>query len=89
MSAINGPSYESQILAFLERRPGGWVTADIANCVRPIFGHNARTHSAFVRRKLLDMQKAGTVKPMDNLKPVAWVRAAEGDGLGQKAEGKA
>lgn len=66
-------SYETQILAALDG-PGGWTTGDIARQCKPTFGTN-RMHSAFIRQKLLLLQTEGKVIPMDDKKPVCWVKA--------------
>lgn len=67
--------FEAQILAVLSGAgSGGYTTGDIAARVGPLFGHNKRTHSGFIRTLLLAMQANGMVKPMDNLKPVVWVK---------------
>ncbi|KQP36122.1 hypothetical protein [Pseudorhodoferax sp. Leaf274] len=70
-------NYDTQIMVYLSK-VGGSTTGTIANYVRPMFGHSARTHSAFIRTRLLALQKEGKVAPMDELKPVAWVRLTDG-----------
>lgn len=67
------PSYESQILAALDG-PGGWTTGDIAKQCKPMRGNNRNQHSAFIRKVLLRLQIMGRVKPMDDQKPVCWVK---------------
>lgn len=71
--------YDAQILEVLEGE-GGFTTGDIAERVGPVFGHNKRTHSGFIRTRLLAMQNAGLVRPMDDMKPVVWVRHISGKG---------
>ena len=66
--------YDALILALLDG-PGGYTTGDIAARCTPQFGHNKRTHSAFIRQQLLELQRAGKVRPMDDQKPVCWVLA--------------
>lgn len=65
--------YDEQILEAL-RGPGAYCTGDVARNCNPLFGHNNRTHTAFIRQRLLTLQRAGLVKPLDDLKPVCWVR---------------
>lgn len=64
--------YDKKILAALDEA-GGLSTGAIASGIRPLFGHSSRTHSAFIRRRLLALQKQDLVRPMDDLKPVCWV----------------
>lgn len=68
------PSYETQILAALDG-PGGWTTGDIARQCKPMRGNNRNQHSAFIRQYLLALQAEGKVKPMDDQKPICWVKA--------------
>lgn len=63
---------EQSILRMLTRN-GGWTTGQIAReCVELTDG-TSYTRSARVRQTLLDMQKRGLVKHMDDAKPVCWV----------------
>lgn len=68
--------YDAQILMALHGR-GGFTTSQIAAMCKPMLG-DKRTHSAFIRGRLLGLQAAGKVRPMDQLKPVCWVRVLEG-----------
>ena len=67
--------YERKVLAVLDQH-GAMLTRDVAAEVRPMFGHNSRTHSAAVRCWLLSLEKQGLVRRLDNQKPVCWLRAA-------------
>jgi len=68
--------YNKQILSHLSTE-GGYTTGDIADKCVPIFGGNKSMHSAFIRIRLLDLQRQGKVRPMDDQKPVCWVLAKE------------
>lgn len=65
---------ESAIIRVLSR-DAGWTTGDIARQVIELRDGTSYTRSARVRQVLLGLQKRGIVKPLDELKPVAWVLA--------------
>lgn len=65
--------YDEKILLILAHR-WGMTTSDVAARVRPLFGHSSRTHSSYIRSRLLDLEKRGLVKRLDNEKPVCWQR---------------
>lgn len=73
MSSIN-TDYDSLILQAL-RGPGGMTTGLVARACAPCVGRDKGEHSRFIRTRLLALQKAGKVRPMDQHKPVCWVRA--------------
>lgn len=56
-------------------REAGWTTGQIARKVIELRDGTSYTRSARVRKVLLGLQKRGIVKPLDDLKPVAWVLA--------------
>ena len=66
---------QAEILAVLGWG-GGFVTGHIAALVPSVSTRGLSRHvqSAWVRRELLQMEKAGLIKRLDNQKPVAWVR---------------
>jgi len=64
-----------QILSVLDT-DGGFETGAVARRISPIFGHNARTHSAFVRNELLRLESEGLVRRLDENKPVCWVKVS-------------
>lgn len=64
--------YEKKILSLLDD-VGGYTTGIVADIVGPRFGHSKRAHSAFIRGKLLDLEKRGVVTRMDEGKPVCWM----------------
>lgn len=66
-------NYDREILGVLDGI-GGYPTGRIAGMVVPIFGHNRRTHSAFIRQRLIQLEAAGKVRKMDDQKPVCWVK---------------
>ena len=68
-------SYKQQILLLLNPH-AGWTTGDIAALCSPDSG-NRHTHSAHIRKQLLELQREGKVKPMDDQKPVCWVLTEE------------
>lgn len=68
---------EREILALLDT-DGGFTTADVARRTTTRFGHNGRTHSAFVRSILLRLEAAGLVTRLDDQKPVCWLATDEG-----------
>lgn len=63
---------EQSILLKLSRH-AGWTTGQIARECIELTDGTSYTRSARVRQTLLDMQKRGLVKPMDDAKPVCWV----------------
>lgn len=56
--------------------PGGFTTGQIASVCTPRFGDDKRAHSRWIRTRLLALQEAGMVRPMDDEKPVCWVRTS-------------
>jgi hypothetical protein len=71
MDGLN-TDYDSLILQVLQG-PGGLTTGLIAGACKPYLGHDKRVHSRYIRNRLLALQEAGKVRPMDDLKPVCWV----------------
>ncbi len=67
--------YECQILATLDTR-GGTATGDVAQKVRPLFGSNMHQHSGAVRSWLLQLERKGFVRKLDDQRPVCWVKTA-------------
>ncbi|MCK4120406.1 hypothetical protein ACI2UK_24460 [Ralstonia nicotianae] len=65
--------YDRKILAVLDTT-GGYTTADVAKHVTPVFADNRRMHSAAVRSWLVQLERKGLVKRLDDLKPVCWVK---------------
>ena len=63
--------YGEQILAALDTC-SALTTGAVASHCSPMFG-NKRMHSALIRGELLELQREGKVKPMDDQKPVCWV----------------
>lgn len=71
------PSFtERRILEFLSE-DGGFTTGRVAENFTG-YGDNKRQRSGAVRSWLNILQKRGLVAPMDDLKPVAWVRTPAG-----------
>lgn len=68
--------YDRKILIVLDT-VGGYTTSDVADRVWPEFGGSRRTHSAAVRSWLLDLEKKGLVKRLDDEKPVCWVKVEQ------------
>ena len=52
----------------------GWCIADIAGGIPQEPGTTNRQHSAMIHRRLVALQRAGLVHPLDDKKPIAWVR---------------
>ena len=52
---------------------GGYVTGDVASKVLPTRDRNKRQHSMAVRAILLDLERHGWVRRLDDEKPVCWV----------------
>ena len=50
---------------------GGYLTRDIAKRT-PMFGHNMHIHSGSTRSWLVEMERSGLVKRLDNDKPTVW-----------------
>lgn len=69
--------YEMAILAALDER-GGFTTGKIAKTFESPFKRSVREHSSDVRSWLLDMRERGLVSPLDNEKPICWVRTSLG-----------
>ncbi len=67
--------YEQKVLLAIGSF-GGYTTGQVAREVGPLFGHNARTHSGFIRQVLLSLEKKGFIEKMDQDKPVCWQRKA-------------
>lgn len=65
---------EQAIIRVLDR-DAGWTTGQIAQQVIELRDGASYKRSARVRQVLLGLQKRGIVKPLDDLKPVAWVLA--------------
>ncbi|WP_150670963.1 hypothetical protein [Pandoraea anhela] len=65
--------YDKKILGILDAR-GAYTTADVAKRVEPQFGHNRRTHSGAVRSWLLNLERQGLVRRLDDQKPVCWLK---------------
>lgn len=56
--------------------PGGFTTGQISSMCKPRVGDDRRAHTRWIRTRLLALQEAGMVRPMDNEKPVCWVRTS-------------
>jgi hypothetical protein len=65
--------YEQKIFELLAKR-GATLTGDVAENVRPLFGTNKRQHSGAVKSWLVDLEKKGLVRRLDEEKPVCWAR---------------
>ncbi len=70
--------YDHKILAALDTF-GGYTTSDVAAKVQPQFGSNKRQHSGAVRLWLVDLERRGLVRKLDDQKPVCWVKTSEGE----------
>lgn len=68
-------NYDDLILQAL-RGPGGFTTGQVAGMCTPYLGSSKAEHTRFIRTRLLALQEAGQVRPMDSLKPVCWVRVS-------------
>ena len=75
--ALELGQYERSILAALAE-DGGFTTGQIAATFKSPFNRTKREHSSDVRAWLQAMKKSGLVDLMDNQKPAAWVRTADG-----------
>lgn len=73
MNGVN-TDYDSLILQTL-RGPVGLPTGLVAQACAPYVGRDKREHTRFIRTRLLALQQVGKVRPMDQHKPVCWVRA--------------
>jgi hypothetical protein len=69
--------HKAQVLAALPDFADGCgvYTGEVAKSVPFQFGHNKRTHSAFVRQLLLALEREGLVCRLDDEKPVCWRKA--------------
>lgn len=65
--------YDKKILDALDT-VGGFTTGGVARRVTPKFGNNNRQHSGAIRSWLVNLEKNGLVKRMDNQKPVCWIK---------------
>ena len=74
-------AYDKKILDVLDSA-GAYTTADVAKRVTPQFGHNRRTHSGAVRSWLINLERKGLVKRLDDQKPVCWLKVAQWCELG-------
>lgn len=63
--------YDKKVLAALDG-PGALLTRDVAARVSPMFGLNQYQHSGAVRSFLLQLEKQGLVRRLDDQKPVCW-----------------
>lgn len=63
--------YDKKVLAALDG-PGALLTRDVAARVRPMAGLNQHQHSGAVRSWLLQLEKQGLVRRLDDQKPVCW-----------------
>ncbi|MGK2829182.1 hypothetical protein ACSI5F_03635 [Ralstonia pseudosolanacearum] len=63
--------HERLILNVLEN--GAFTTGAIAQQVTFFYGSNRHQHSAYIRRLLLDLERRGFVRRLDDEKPVVWV----------------
>lgn len=70
-------SYEENILVALDER-GGFTTGKVAKTFESPFKRSVREHSSDVRSWLLDMRERGLVSPMDDQRPICWVRTSLG-----------
>lgn len=73
---------KAQILPHLYE-DSGLTTGCIAGLVTSPFKYCKRSHSAYVRGRLLELEAEGKVRRLDDLKPVCWcaVGAPSKDGL--------
>jgi hypothetical protein len=70
--------HQIAILTVLSDGFGGcYLTRDIAKKT-PMFGHNMRIHSGSTRSWLVEMEKAGLVKRLDDDKPTVWAATDAG-----------
>lgn len=75
---MNLSTYEQKILSALDTQ-GGYTTGDVAGKVHPQFGSNKRQHSGAVRSWLINLEKRGLVRKLDEQKPVCWVKTSTGE----------
>ncbi len=74
MDGLN-TDYDSLILQVLHGQRG-LTTGLIAGACKPYLGQDRQVHTRYIRNRLLALQEAGKVRPMDDLKPVCWVRTS-------------
>ena len=76
MNVIRLRQREREALAALTE-DAGFTTGQVAKRV-PNGHHNGHIHSAWVRGDLLEMEKLGLVRRLDDQKPGCWCRTAAG-----------
>lgn len=66
--------FDQKILNYLHL-DGAWIVRDIAGAI-PLqaAGISTRQHSAQIAYRLTLMQHAGLVRPLDDKKPIAWLK---------------
>lgn len=69
-------NYDDQILDFLDT-DGGFTTAQVAKQLTPMFGLNNHQHSGATRSWLMQLEKQGKVRRLDDQKPVCWVKVED------------
>ena len=70
--------HEYAILAVLDE-DGGITTGQVSQSAQLSYcAHNARMRSGAVRSWLVGLQREGLVAPLDDEKPICWVRTAAG-----------
>ena len=74
---ILNDNYERPILMALSE-DSGRLTGQIANTFSSPFRRSLRQHSSDVRAWLIEMEKRGLVKRLDDQNPVAWMRTKRG-----------
>jgi hypothetical protein len=70
--------YDQKILAVLDTM-GGFTTAQVAVKMQQQFGGNKRQHSSAVRSWMVDLERRGLVRKLDDQKPDCWVKTSEGE----------
>ncbi|WP_175693959.1 hypothetical protein [Burkholderia ambifaria] len=65
--------YDRKILAVLDT-DGGFTTTEVARRVEPTFGGSRHTHAGAIRSWLVQLERRGLVKRLDDEKPVCWVK---------------
>ncbi|MGA3983458.1 hypothetical protein ACI2TD_18040 [Ralstonia nicotianae] len=68
--------FDKKVLAVLDTI-GGYTTAEVMKRVTPVFADNRRMHSAAVRSWLVQLERKGLVRRLDDLKPVCWVKVGD------------
>ena len=69
-------NYFQQILDALDV-VGGFTTGQIAKKVKPMFGTNNRQHSGAIRSWLIELERKGLVRRLDDKLPTCWIKVAK------------